>query len=458
MGGYQFLHIASFSRKPDAEGRSADFVLAEAARRPDACLHVAAPSPPEIVFGLPLDSVRSLHDARVAEARTTNKDGKSRKLRVDHHSLMTAVLSHPATVAEVRESLDAAKDVQLWEEQSVAWLRATWGDALVSVIRHTDEAHCHLHAFIVPNGPEMRARLLHPGIAAKDREKEAALVDGADGKTANARGDNAYKAALRAMQDDYWAAVGLPCGLARLGPARRRLTRAEWRTEKAAAEAAAQSLKVAEQAKADAEAARLDARLVQDTAETERQAAASMKARADASAARAREAVAQAREQAADAKRKADEALATQAKAEQEARALAARGRRLLEQARAEAQQILASARADAARLHKATRGAGAWIAALLHGFRRASPAAVARRVAAQVRAEEEALAADRLAIARQGADLSRQQLQKAEARNTALEQTCASLGAQRDRLARELNRLQPAPRHVQASPAPAPR
>ena len=113
MGGYQFLHIASFSRKSDAEGRITDFVLAKATRRGDACQHVDMPVPPEVVCGTAVEGVRTLHDARIADARTTSKDGRSRKLRVDHHTLMTAILSHPATVAETRNDPAVAADVQV---------------------------------------------------------------------------------------------------------------------------------------------------------------------------------------------------------------------------------------------------------------------------------------------------------------------------------------------------------
>jgi hypothetical protein len=168
MSGYQFLHIESFSRKTDAGGRTVDFVFAEAARRGDACQHVETPAPPEVVFGMPVEEVRILHETRLAEARTTNREGKTRKLRVDQHTLMTAILSHPVTVAEARGDVVVRAEVLAWEARSVHWLQATWGTALVSVIRHVDEAHCHLHALILPDSHEMRARLLHPGIKAKD--------------------------------------------------------------------------------------------------------------------------------------------------------------------------------------------------------------------------------------------------------------------------------------------------
>lgn len=46
---------------------------------------------------------------------------------------------------------------------------------------------------------------------------------------------HAYKAAMREWQDSYHDAVAAPCGLTRLGPTRRRLTREEWKAEQAQA-------------------------------------------------------------------------------------------------------------------------------------------------------------------------------------------------------------------------------
>ena len=71
-----------------------------------------------------------------------------------------------------------------------------------------------------------------------DRYVELAIGDGdstADTKAANKMGDRAYRAAMRGWQDRYWESVGLPCGQTRLGPGRRRLTRAGHEAEKAQA-------------------------------------------------------------------------------------------------------------------------------------------------------------------------------------------------------------------------------
>ncbi len=112
----------------------------------------------------------------------------------------------------------------------------------------------------------MRARRLHPEVAAKETAKAAALAEGADGKAASAAGDKAYRGAMRAMQDGFWRSVGIPCALARIGPARRRLTRAEWHAEKAGVAAAAVALQVADVARAEADAARHEAATVSGAA------------------------------------------------------------------------------------------------------------------------------------------------------------------------------------------------
>jgi predicted nucleic acid-binding Zn-ribbon protein len=233
---YQFVHLETYSRK-GRSGRGVDFILAEAERRLDACLHVAAPTPPETVFGVGVAEVRRLHDERAATATATTKAGKTRRIRSDQNTLLTVVASHPATMEAMRADPATARAVREWEVQTVTWLRGLYGDQLASVVRHVDEAHPHLHAFVLPNGPEMRAGRLHPGQEAKARIVSAGPTEGEDGKILNRRGDTAYRASMRAWQDSYWQAVGLPCGLTRLGPSRRRLTREEWQAEKVQAQA-----------------------------------------------------------------------------------------------------------------------------------------------------------------------------------------------------------------------------
>lgn len=98
---------------------------------------------------------------------------------------------------------------------------------------HVDEAHVHLHAYgLHPSG---HADRLHPGKSAKASAVANAVSLGHDKKAANKIGDRAYVQAMRAWQDSYSGVVGLPHGLTRLGPGRRRLSRAEWKAEQVAA-------------------------------------------------------------------------------------------------------------------------------------------------------------------------------------------------------------------------------
>lgn len=97
-------------------------------------------------------------------------------------------------------------------------------------------------AGILPPSRDMKAAAMHPGQMAKAQVMAAGPDPDEDPKTLNRRGDKAYREAMRAWQDLYFEAVGIHCGLTRLGPARRRLTRAEWQAEKTQAKALRASL------------------------------------------------------------------------------------------------------------------------------------------------------------------------------------------------------------------------
>lgn len=247
---FQFIHLESWSRKPDDKGRSTDFIFDEASRRPIASVHVADPKPPTVIFGVGVDEVRQMHDAAAAAAMTPGARGKLRKVASTQKTLHTVVASHPYTVEEVRADSRKATEVREWERRTVAWLRDQYGPALKSVLRHTDEKHWHIHAYVLPtHDPELRAGLYHPGVVAKKAVKAAGTREGEDGKALNKRADAAYKAAMRDWQDSYHETVATPCGLTRLGPARRRLTREEWKAEQAQARALQNAVERAEAVK-----------------------------------------------------------------------------------------------------------------------------------------------------------------------------------------------------------------
>jgi hypothetical protein len=247
--GYQFCRIQLFSRKGKG-GRNTDFIFDEVSRVPSACLHVSNPDNPEILFGLDVQTLRKRHDDHAAAARTVTLAGKSRAIRSDQNTLIGIVLSHPATVEDYRANVDTRKDVNTWERHSISWLKKQFGDQLITVVRHLDESHPHLHAYILPADFEMKAANLHPGFAAKNAIMSSAPMSGEDDRAHKKRADRAYVQAMRSWLDDYHQHVAIPSGLLRLGPGKRRLTRAEWQREKIQAAGLKATLKRAKKVEA----------------------------------------------------------------------------------------------------------------------------------------------------------------------------------------------------------------
>ncbi|SSC64532.1 hypothetical protein [Ciceribacter selenitireducens] len=251
--GYQFIHLESYARKADAKGRSTDFIFAEASRQPEASVHVANPAPPVIVFGMGVEAVQEIHDSAAAAATIAVKGGHTRKLAKDKKTLHTIVTSYPATMAEIRSDPAKRADAEEWERRTISWLRSQYGDDLKTVIRHEDEEYFHIHAYVVPvDEPGMSALKYHPGTMAKRAIMDNGKDD-QDKKALSKRADAAYKQAMREWQDSYHQAVAIPCGLTRLGPQRRRLTRDEWQREKVQAKALQTVVQRALKVKADGE-------------------------------------------------------------------------------------------------------------------------------------------------------------------------------------------------------------
>lgn len=244
---FQFVHLEPYSRRPDSKGRSTDFVFDEASRKPIASVHVHDPRPPTTIWGVDVEEVRAMHDAAAAVAMTPGARGKLRKIQSSQKTLHTVVASHPFTVEEVRADKARLAEVRQWERLTIDWLKRQHGPALKSVIRHTDEKQWHIHAYVLPTADkELRAAVYHPGIVAKRAVMAEGRRPGEDGKALNKRSNAAYKAAMREWQDSYHDAVAIPCGLTRLGPGRRRLTREEWKAEMTQARALQRAMVEAE--------------------------------------------------------------------------------------------------------------------------------------------------------------------------------------------------------------------
>lgn len=202
---YQFGHVESYAIKP-SKGHGIEGIWKEAERVDGYCGHVENPQPPVQVYGC---SPREAAN-RAANWAGQAKDAKGRKLRCDAPCLLAGVLSYPR----------AGDDWDSFKEASVRWLKGKYGDNLVSVIEHQDEAHPHLHFYAVP-APGQTFDDIHQGRAAAATAKRAGervcIQRAAHGK------------AMKVWQDELYQGVSRELGLMRLGPKRLRIpNRREW--------------------------------------------------------------------------------------------------------------------------------------------------------------------------------------------------------------------------------------
>lgn len=229
---YQFVHVESYSRTPPKSadktgkaGRSVKWVVDEAIRDPGAIPHVEQPQPPTYLYGEPLEALEATCEAWAS----TMTDSKGRKLRKDALCLAAGVVSAPHDI-----------EPEAWasfKADALKWLQDKYGECLRTVIEHTDESHPHLHFYCVAQ-PGQRFESVHQGKAAAAEAK-------AEGKPKGQQ-NQAYKAAMREYQDEFFDLVGMRHGFSRLGPGKRRLTREEWRQEQAQAKALAVTIERAE--------------------------------------------------------------------------------------------------------------------------------------------------------------------------------------------------------------------
>ena len=239
MAGYQFVHIECYAREESTKGRTqtkknADgtfsskevakekrgnvrWVIAEAKREQDSCYHIENPQPPLVLLG-DLDQVEQ-EATRWAEEST---DAKGRKLRKDAHCLLAGVISLPR---------DEEAQWEQFKAKAMDWLKEKYGDNLRCVIAHEkDEAHPHLHFYCVAKKGQSFDDLHEGKRAQKELKKK-------NPQASKQEQNIAFAEAMRATQDDFANRVGQRFGLARIGPGRRRLTRAQWQAEQAQAEA-----------------------------------------------------------------------------------------------------------------------------------------------------------------------------------------------------------------------------
>ena len=244
MAGYQFFHVECYAREESTKQRTQTkkqsdgtfkskevakekrgnvrWVIAEAKREQDSCYHIEAPQPPTVLLG-DLDQVEAEANAW-AEQST---DASGRKLRKDAHCLLAGVISLPRDQEEHWEGFKA---------KSLEWLKEKYGDNLRCVIAHEqDEAHPHLHFYAVAKVGQSFDEIHEGKRAQKELKKK-------NPQASKQEQNLAFCEALRATQDDFANRIGQRFGLARLGPGRRRLTRAQWQAEQTQAEALQKTL------------------------------------------------------------------------------------------------------------------------------------------------------------------------------------------------------------------------
>lgn len=243
MAGYQFFHVECYAREESTKGRTQTkknsdgtytskevakekkggvrWVIAEAKREQNSCYHLDSPQPPTVLLG-DLDQVEQ-EATRWADEST---DAQGRKLRKDAHCLLAGVISLPR---------DEEAQWEQFKAKAMDWLKEKYGDNLRCVVEHQDEAHPHLHFYCVAkNGQSFDD--LHEGKRAQKELKKK------NPKATKQEQNIAFAEAMRATQDDFSNRVGQRFGLARLGPGRRRLTRAAWQAEQKQSEALQKTL------------------------------------------------------------------------------------------------------------------------------------------------------------------------------------------------------------------------
>lgn len=247
--GYQFVHLEAYARsagKGKSGGHNVRSIVAEAEREDEAVPHLHErgwePKEPGLVWGVSPSEAAEVAEQRASEAVVTTRNGHTRALRKDRPVMVAGVASFPASPSAVETDPELAERYEAWKEATVDWARRKWGDdQLQSVVEHTDEEYAHVHFYVVPrlsNDGNMRIESVHDGKAAAQEQADAGQVKGAQNR--------AYKQSMRQFQSQYFHEVGAPHGLTRMGPGRRRLTRAEWKAEQEGVEEYSQMLRMKE--------------------------------------------------------------------------------------------------------------------------------------------------------------------------------------------------------------------
>ncbi len=215
-------------------------LLDEACRVPEACKHVVSPQEPQWLIGS-REAVEGRATAWHAQAKKA--DGKSRYQQTS-----------PAVAAIVISlNRDLMEHWEAYRGQVLSHFLSEYGGRVVGAVNHDDEAHPHLHVYVVPKDGE-EFGVVHPGYGASRLARRLMPAN------AEKQGRVKWKAwndAMMAWLDRLHAATSAPVGLERFGPRRRRLERnvhqifstATKKAEEAKAAAAAEADKILAAAK-----------------------------------------------------------------------------------------------------------------------------------------------------------------------------------------------------------------
>lgn len=227
MAGYQFFHIDFYAREESIKKRTqtkknydgtysskeiakekkgnVSWVIGEAKRDQGCCYHIENPQPPIVLIGN-LDLVAAQAHQWAEEAR----DARGRKLRKDAPCLLAGVISLPKS---------EEKNWEFFQEKSIEWLKTKYGENLRCVVAHLEESNPHLHFYCVASQGQSFDKI-HEGKRAQNELKKL------NANASKQEQNIAFSEAMRATQDDFFQSVGQLFGLTRLGPGRRRLSRA----------------------------------------------------------------------------------------------------------------------------------------------------------------------------------------------------------------------------------------
>jgi len=209
----QFMHVELYSReepakktinksksrnhKSDVRTTNVSGVLSEMKRDVGFTSHLEQVDAPKVLYGS-IDALERSIERYEAEYKTTDKNGKEKKLRKDACILLAGVVS-----------LDRA-DEEIWDEyktKSIEYLKNKYGENLKCVVEHTDETNPHFHFYVTGN-QNQDLNLLHDGkLAVSKLAKE-------DKKKLH---QTAYTEAMIKFQDDFYTKVSNKFGLSRTG-------------------------------------------------------------------------------------------------------------------------------------------------------------------------------------------------------------------------------------------------